>query len=70
MRNYNANTNNFVECINSMTLKKWHDHTNLVVDIKEKSAMTYEDLCMGFGDIRNDVENHLGHFENLEIRIR
>lgn len=70
MRNYNANKeNNFIECINNMTLKKWHDHNSLVVDMKNKGTMTFEDLCLGLGDIKDDIENHLGHFKTVDVRI-
>ena len=70
MRNHNANKeNNFVECINNMTLKKWYNHNDLVIDMKQKSDMTFEDLCLGLGDIKDDIENHLGHFDNINVRM-
>ena len=70
MRNHNINKeNNFVQCINSMTLKRWHDHNNLIVDMDQKKTMTFEDLCLGLYDLKDDVENHLGHFENIDIRM-
>ena len=70
MKGYFADSETrFAGCINEMTLKEWHDHNNLVLDIDGHDTRTLEEILLGLDDIRNEGLNRFGEFDNIDIRV-
>jgi hypothetical protein len=70
MRNYNPDSEGrFNNCINSMSLKKYHDHKNLVLDLDKDDQITLEEILLGLGDIKETAEEYFGEFENIDLRL-
>ncbi len=69
MKNHIDETNPFIPCINNITLKKWSRSKSLVIDLDSDNEITFEELCLGLGDVKDDISQRLGDFENVDVRL-